>query len=57
MVVDFPDPFGPRKPWTSPVSTSRSSPSRARTWPNVFTNPETAMALDMPATYRPFTKL
>ena len=30
MVVDLPDPLGPRKPWTSPVTTWRSRPSRAR---------------------------
>src|SRR5215218_10448422 len=29
-VVDFPAPFGPRKPYTSPGSTRRSIPSTAR---------------------------
>src|SRR5689334_13614462 len=39
MVVDLPAPLGPRKPCTSPGSTSRSSPSRALVVPNVFTRP------------------
>ena len=43
-MVDFPDPFGPRKPWTSPVRTVRSSPSSALTLPKVFTTPVTSMA-------------
>ena len=30
MVVDFPAPFGPRNPCTSPAATDRSRPSRAR---------------------------
>src|SRR6266540_1717870 len=44
MVVVFPAPLGPRKPWTSPVLTVRSRPSSARVGPNVFTRPDTAMA-------------
>ena len=42
-VVDLPAPLGPRKPWTSPVATLRSSPSRARVDPNVLVRPSTAM--------------
>src|SRR5258708_39563196 len=37
MVVDFPAPFGPRKPSTSPRSTENDTPSTARFGPNVFT--------------------
>jgi hypothetical protein len=29
MVVDFPDPLGPRKPVTAPGRTSKTSPSTA----------------------------
>src|SRR6266581_3069968 len=36
MVVDFPAPFGPRKPSTSPRSTENDTPSTARFGPNVF---------------------
>ena len=43
-VVDLPEPFGPRKPWTVPVATERSSPSRARAEPKVLTRPCTEMA-------------
>src|SRR5580765_3048084 len=43
MVVDLPAPFGPRKPCTSPAVTVSSSPSRARTWPNVLTRPCTSI--------------
>ena len=32
-VVDFPAPFGPRKPNTSPASTLRSTPRTASTAP------------------------
>ena len=35
--VDFPAPFGPRKPSTSPRSTANDTPSTARFAPNVFT--------------------
>jgi len=42
-VVDFPAPFGPRKPKTSPASTRRSTPLTASTVPvrllYVFTTP------------------
>ena len=44
MVVVFPEPFGPRKPCTSPRATLRSSPSRARTDPKVLTRPSTSIA-------------
>ncbi len=44
-VVDLPAPFGPRKPCTSPVATSRSSPSRARAVPKVLTRADTEMAV------------
>src|SRR5260370_34655841 len=37
MVVDFPAPFGPRKPSTSPRSTENDTPSTARFGPKVFT--------------------
>jgi len=37
MVVDFPAPFGPRKPSTSPRSTAKDTPSTARFAPKVFT--------------------
>src|SRR5467141_1229636 len=37
IVVDFPAPFGPRKPSTSPRSTENDTPSTARFGPNVFT--------------------
>ena len=43
-MVDLPAPLGPRKPWTSPVATSRSSPSSARKSPNVLTRPEISIA-------------
>jgi len=38
MVTVLPAPLGPRKPCTSPVRTSRSSPSSARVVPKVFTS-------------------
>src|SRR6478609_12039799 len=44
IVVDLPAPLGPRKPWTSPVATSRSSPSSARKSPNALTRPEISIA-------------
>ena len=58
MVVDFPAPFGPRKPCTSPEATSRSRPSRARVSPKVFTSPLIEIAvLTASATYARFTNL
>jgi hypothetical protein len=47
MVVDLPAPFGPRKPWTVPRSTSRSSPSRAVVEPKRFINPPTEITAVM----------
>lgn len=47
MVVDFPEPLGPRKPWTSPVATERSSPSSAWVRPNDLWSPATLMAFVM----------
>src|SRR4029450_5149544 len=47
IVVVFPAPFGPRKPCTSPVRTSRSRPSRARVRPNVLTRPSVLIAAGM----------
>src|SRR5690625_5902269 len=44
MVVDLPAPLGPRKPWTSPCSTSRSRPSSARVLPKVLTRPRVEIA-------------
>src|SRR6267143_1795063 len=38
MVVDFPAPFGPRKPSTSPRSTVNEMPSTARFGPKAFTS-------------------
>src|SRR5918912_2351129 len=37
IVVDFPAPFGPRKPSTSPRSTLNEMPSTARLGPKAFT--------------------
>ena len=45
MVVVLPEPFGPRKPCTSPGCTTRSSPSSARVDPNVFTSPTIEIAV------------
>src|SRR5262245_25261999 len=45
MVVVLPAPLGPRNPCTSPTDTDRSSPSRARVAPKVFTNPEASITL------------
>src|SRR5690242_20316971 len=56
MVVDFPAPFGPRKPRTSPVSTVRSSPSRALVRPNVLTRPAALIAVVMGETLLFFHK-
>src|SRR4051795_2532534 len=44
MVGDFPAPFGPRNPCTSPVATSRSRPSSACVLPYDLCSPETTMA-------------
>src|SRR4051794_5360803 len=42
MVVDFPAPFGPRKPKNSPCATWRFTPSTATVCPNRLTRPEAA---------------
>src|SRR6056297_1624812 len=43
MVVDFPAPFGPRNPNTSPSSTDSDRPSTAATSPNCFVNSSISM--------------
>src|SRR5437667_8012510 len=53
MVVVLPEPFGPRNPWTSPASTDKSRPSRARVDPNVFTRPEMEIACGTPPIIAP----
>ncbi len=44
--VVLPAPFGPRTPSTVPAGTSRSMPSRARTFPKDFASPRTRMAAE-----------
>src|SRR5579864_2412037 len=44
MVVVLPEPLGPRKPYTSPASTVRSSPFKARVVPKFLTSPDTTIA-------------
>ena len=44
IVVDFPAPFGPRNPNTSPRWTSRSSSNRPRPPPKSFDSPRAAIA-------------
>src|SRR5574341_1930268 len=44
MVVDFPAPFGPRKPETSPFLMVKSTWATARILPNRFVNPFVTMA-------------
>jgi hypothetical protein len=56
MVVDLPAPLGPRKPWTSPVSTSRSRPVSACVVPNDLCSPETLIAFVMLQKLRLFQK-
>ena len=56
MVVDFPAPFGPRKPCTCPVCTSRSRPSRATVDPKDLRRPDTEMAVLMRTTVHRFQK-
>ena len=55
MVVDFPAPFGPRKPCTWPVGNSRSSPSRATVDPKDLRRSWTWMAEVMDRQYTTFT--
>src|SRR5579863_7855971 len=44
MVVVFPAPLGPRKPNTSPVATSKSTPRTASSSPKRLTRPWTEIA-------------
>ena len=55
MVVDFPAPFGPRKPCTSPDLTARSRPSSAVVRPNVLRSARTSIAFVMNPVYITFT--
>src|SRR5665647_3491965 len=43
IVVDLPDPFGPRNPCTSPRPTVRSTPSSARVFPKDLVRPRVRM--------------
>src|SRR5262249_20999460 len=43
MVVDFPDPFGPRKPVTRPGRTSKLSASTARREPKRLVRPRASI--------------
>ena len=45
MVVVFPAPFGPRKPKTSPFSTSKLIPSTALILPQIFVSSSTCIAV------------
>src|ERR1700694_4486877 len=53
MVVVLPEPSAPRNRWTSPASTDKSRPSRARVDPNVFTRPEMEIACGTPPIIAP----
>src|SRR5947209_10032167 len=44
IVVVFPAPLGPRKPNTSPVATSKSTPRTASSSPKRLTKPRTEIA-------------
>src|SRR6267143_1654061 len=57
MVVDFPAPFGPRKPSTSPRSTVNEMPSTARFGPNAFTSLSIFIMLKEGRNYRRITRL
>src|SRR5882672_10221230 len=57
MVVDFPAPFGPRKPSTSPRSTVNEMPSTARFGPNAFTSLSIFIMLKEGQNYRRITRL
>ena len=46
IVVDFPAPLGPRKPWIWPFPTPSSRPSRALTLPKLLMRPSASMRLD-----------
>src|SRR5712671_2797011 len=53
MVVVLPAPFGPRKPWISPLDTSRLTPSTAVNDPYFFTRPSTRIMDLLPPRRRP----
>src|SRR5262245_35757362 len=52
MFVDFPAPFGPRKPSTSPRSTEKEMPSTARLAANTFTRFWTLIIWRLPVSFR-----
>jgi hypothetical protein len=47
IVVDFPAPFGPRKPYTVPVEISSDSPSTDGVAPYRFVREVVVIAVDM----------
>src|SRR6266700_618614 len=47
IVVDFPDPFGPRKPVTTPGRTSKLSASTARTRPYRLVSPRASIIVSL----------
>ena len=49
IVVDFPAPLGPRKPVTSPCSTSKLRSSTATTSPYLFVSPRTSITAVFPS--------
>src|SRR6267142_2623294 len=57
MVVDFPAPFGPRKPSTSPRSTLNEMPSTARFAPKAFASLSIFIMLKEGQNYRRITRL
>ena len=46
IVVDFPAPLGPRKPWIWPLPTPRSRPFKALTLPKLLMRPSASMRSD-----------
>src|SRR2546426_4430416 len=57
MVVDFPAPFGPRKPSTSPRSTVNEMSSTARLGPKAFASLSIFIMLKERQNYRRITRL
>src|SRR6267143_6528602 len=57
MVVDFPAPFGPRKPSTSPRSTVNEMSSTARLGPKAFASLSIFIMLKEGQNYRRITRL
>src|SRR5467141_1528575 len=57
IVVDFPAPFGPRKPSTSPRSTVNEMPSTTRLGPNAFASLSIFIMLKEGQNYRRITRL